>query len=541
LASDFALTDLTQAAVSRICRLVVGLPLGIELAATWVRYLPVTQIADSIETNLDFLTVTMRDLPARHRSLRTVFEHTWQRLSEEEQIFFCRLALFRGGFDLAAATAIVDERPTGRELQVLAALTDKCLLRHQGENGAAPRFTMLETVRAYALEQLERRGDAPDTHRRHAVYYLSLAAEAAPHVKGEDQAIWLARLGGEHNNFRAALTWLREQGEFETAAQLCEYLWFFWYVRGHYAEARQHIEPLLAQAIPDSLRANLLHATGTLALAQADSKAAQRYLEESITLKEAVGDLAGIARTLNNLGNVAYHQNDYERAILLYEHSLALKRQFGQKMDIAYALNNLGSLAYSGGDLTRAESYFEESLALFRKVNVSQGMALALMNLGLMALRQGQIERARHLSEEGIALRRELGDVSGLAQALYNLAAVERSRGNLPQAETLCLECLALFEQVQDSFGIMMGLCGVAFVAAAAEEMVRAAHLLGAVEAIGAAIAAEPPTSELKEIERVRREAQQQLGTEPLEAAWSNGRLLSLETAAAYARQHLIA
>jgi tetratricopeptide (TPR) repeat protein len=166
-------------------------------------------------------------------------------------------------------------------------------------------------------------------------------------------------------------------------------------------------------------------------------------------------------------------------------------------------------------------------------------MALALMNLGVLALSHGQMERALCLSEEGIALRRELGDISGLAQALYNLAAIECRRGNLSQAEAHCLECLALFEQVQDSFGLMMGLCGVAFVAAAAGEMAEAAYLLGAVEAIGVAIAAEPPASELKEIGRVRREAQQQLGARALETAWANGRLLSLETAVATARQHL--
>ncbi len=192
--------------VSRICQLVRGVPLAIELAATWVRLLSCAEIATELERTLDVLISPSYGVEERHQSMRAVFDQSWQLLSPEEQQFLPQLAVFRGGWERAAALDV-----TGAGLLLLAALVDKSLLRRAGEG----RYDVHELLRQYAEEQLVKAGQEEQTRDRHLHHYLHLAEQAEPHLFRAEQEVWLAVLETEHDNMRAALRWSVERRETE--------------------------------------------------------------------------------------------------------------------------------------------------------------------------------------------------------------------------------------------------------------------------------------------------------------------------------------
>ncbi len=239
-------------AIARICRLVEGLPLAIELAASTVGVQTCAAIADDIAASLRTLVTKYRDLPERHRSLWATFEHSWQSLSREEQYAFSRLAVFRGSFDLEAAQSVAAATP-----DTLFALIDKSLLRRD-ETG---RFDLHELLRQYAHEKLDEAGQADRIHAQHLDWFLKLAQAAEPQLGGKDQATWLQRLAQANDDLRAALTWSLEQGDIEAAAELSSALWQFWWTRGYLSEGRQWLGKIQSQGdrLAPDMRARLLN------------------------------------------------------------------------------------------------------------------------------------------------------------------------------------------------------------------------------------------------------------------------------------------
>ncbi|HEU5102990.1 MAG TPA: AAA family ATPase, partial [Roseiflexaceae bacterium] len=246
--------------IVRICQHVAGMPLALELAAAGVRTLTLAEIERHIRTNLDVLATTSRDVPIRHRSLRAVFDHSWQLLREEERALFSHLAVFRGGWTLDAAKQVA-----GATLGALTALVDKSLVRqdsaeqHSSAEGALskaasePRFIMLEPIREYALEQFAARAEAEALGRAHASYYLALAEAAAAQWDSPTADRAIAQLTREHDNLRAALHWARD-GDLTLGMRLGAALWRFWRRRGYLSEGRVWLSELLAlsESAPDA-------------------------------------------------------------------------------------------------------------------------------------------------------------------------------------------------------------------------------------------------------------------------------------------------
>jgi predicted ATPase/DNA-binding SARP family transcriptional activator len=381
----FVLSGETAASVVEICRLVAGLPLGIVLAAAWMRHLPPARIAAALRANFDFLTSTARDALPQHRSLRAVFESSWHLLTADEQQAFRRLAVFRGGWDAEAA-----ERVTGAALPALRSLVDKSLLRQ----GTAERFEVHEVLRQYAAEKLQEHPDAPAfVGQAHALYYLELAEQAEIGLRGDEQEYWLARLEREHDNLRAALGWAREQAALEVGLRLAAALSRFWYVRGYYSEGRAALAAVLAWPGGDApggraRRAKALQAAGDLARAQGDYPAARALSDESLTLYRALGTQQEIATALNRRAIVAWNEGDHPLARTLYDESLAISRVVGDPLDLSVTLGNLGNLAFVDGDYVAARALLEESLALARAVGNAYHLAIRLNNLGNVALLQ---------------------------------------------------------------------------------------------------------------------------------------------------------
>jgi predicted ATPase/Tfp pilus assembly protein PilF len=527
---NFSLDGGVDAAVAQICRLVEGIPLGVELAAAAVREHSPDAIADRIRNALTLLATSSRDASARHRSMRAVFDHSWALLGPEEQRTFRRLAVFRGGFGVAAAESVASAT-----LAMLAALTNKSLLRRQSPD----RYDMHEVVRQYANEQLQSAGELEQTRDRHLEHTLALAEAAEPELLGSEQKQWLQQLDLEHDNLRAALEWALSQAEARMAAQLGGALMRFWAIRGHLHEGRRWTEQILAHpdigAAPVPLQLKVLGADGMLARLQGDYTRARASLQACLDQSRAAGETRWVAVALNGLGLVARRQGDPDTAAALYEESLAASRLAGDRRDIVNALANLAGVVNAQGDHKRAATLYEESLAFSRETGDSLGIAADLNNLGNVMFDLGDYERARSLYEESAALYQDGGDQNGRILTLYNLGDLALRTGNPERARIYLAEGLTLAHTLGNRARCAEYLERLASLAVTQRDPERAARLWGAAEAqrdaLGAAREPHDQIAHETDVNNVRR----QLDHGAFTAAWAAGRATPLKQAIAEA------
>ncbi|HEY9230648.1 MAG TPA: NB-ARC domain-containing protein, partial [Blastocatellia bacterium] len=248
---DFAVSQENARAIAEICVRLDGLPLAIELAAARIKMLSPQSLLARMEKRFHLLTGGARDLPARQQTMRDAIAWSYELLSEDEKRLFRRLAVFAGGCTLEAIEAVCDSTNDLRVdvLSGVASLVDKSLVRQseQGDGNETP-FRMLETIREYGLECLASAGEIDTLRQQHAAFYVALAEEAEPELKGSWQVAWLERLEREHRNLRAALQWARESGNLEAGLRLSGALWRFWRVRDHFSEARAWLEEFVTRA-----------------------------------------------------------------------------------------------------------------------------------------------------------------------------------------------------------------------------------------------------------------------------------------------------
>jgi predicted ATPase/DNA-binding SARP family transcriptional activator len=526
---DFALSPENQADVIRICQLVAGMPLAIELAAAWVRALSCREIAGEIERSITFLSSNVRDIPERHRSLTAVFDHSWRLLSAEEQAVLRKLGVFQGGFRRKAA-----EQVAGASLAILAALVDKSLLQWD----PAGRYKMHEMVRQYTKEKLEASGEKATTQGKHLAFFLDWAEMAKARLEGVELPKWLEQLEAEMDNLRAALQWVLQHGEAESGLRLAGALWWFWYTRGYLNEGREWLTMALAQqeeAEQSKARAKALQGAGVLAWNQGDYPAARRLHEEGLAIMRTLGDKRAVAVQLNNLSNLALDQGDYDQARAMLEESLVIKRELGDEQGIAGSLGNLGLVAFSQGDYAAARSFYEESLALKRTLNDVRGMAITLGNLGNVFFEQGDYLAACSLLEESLDLKRGLGDRWGVAVNLRHLGELAVRQGNLAAAREFHEESLAIRRELGDKWSMADSLEALAALVLGEEKPEQAALLWGAAEALREAIGAPLPAGEQARHDSDVATARAQVGEAVLTAAWAEGRQMSPEQAIVYA------
>jgi non-specific serine/threonine protein kinase len=448
---DFQVTNANAPAVAELCARLDGLPLAIELAAARVKLLSPQALLARLGRRLDLLTGGPRDLPARQQTLRSAIAWSFGLLEPDEQAMFARLAVFVGGCTLDAVEAVChpgDDQPLA-VLDSLASLVDRSLLRQVEGTEGEPRFGMLETIREYAAERFEESGDA-ETGQRHAEYYLALAEQAAPELLGPHQRTWLERLEREHDNLRAALGWALEHDEEKVGIRLAVVLGHFWEVRGHRTEGQEWLARVLARwpSAPAPARADALCAAGNLAYIRGAYERAAELLEESLSVRRALGDQWGTALSLHYLGRVVHYSGDFDRAAALYDESLAIRRAVGDERGVAWTLNSSGVLTRDRGDDERARALYEESLTLFRKLGHAWGVGLLLNNLARVARDHEDWEQAVALCAESLALFQELGDRHGVAWVLSNLAVVAQRRGAWEQAARLHGAAEALCEAI---------------------------------------------------------------------------------------------
>jgi tetratricopeptide (TPR) repeat protein len=413
---------------------------------------------------------------------------------------------------------------------------------------------MLQTIRAFGLEELAARGEEEGVREEHAAFFAGMVARARPELSGPEQGAWFDRFDVEHDDIRAALRWLLRRRETDVALRLVGVLWAFWWIRGYPGEGSDWLRQALALdgASDSATRALALAGAGTLAEVQGDYDRAAALHAESLALARANGSDLDAARALSGLAAIAQDQGDYDHAAARFAEALALYRQAGDETGIAQALIglgtlaayrgeseeaaqrlaeavaqftalgddwgvaharlNLGRLAFLDGDIERAGRESEEALTIFRRLGDAANIALLLANLGEIALHQGEIARAAELHDDALARFRALGDSRNIAATLVTRAEVEAARGDGEAAERLLRESLRLALALVDTVGIARALDAFAGVVVAGDPAL-ARQSLDAADTLRAAIGAPLPAIYRSARERLRASASANLSS----------------------------
>jgi predicted ATPase/class 3 adenylate cyclase len=496
----FALTEENAPVVAEICARLDGLPLAIELAATRTKVLTPTEILSRLKRRLSILSTSSRSLPERQRTLRAAIGWSYDLLNPVERRLFARLSVFSGGWTFEAAEAVCDPEGLGVDtLDGLTSLVDKSLIRRVEPPGQPSRFSMLETIREFGLEQLEASGDLEPVRRRHAEHFLGLAEEAEPHLTAQDQGEWLDRCDLEHANIRAALRWAIDRGDAEAAQAAAGALWRFWQQRGHLAEGR-------------------------------------RWLQEVLAMPSGQGRTAARARALAGAGGIAWW-TDREASKALYEEALAIERELGDPARLAEALYNQAFAVAAEHDWASAAPLLDESLALFRRVGDEARAARVLVFQVVPDATAGAWDRVVARIEEAAAIWRRLGDRLNLAFGLIWLAFAHGRAGRPAHARATALEALELFREADNPTGVALAFLDLAFLLTWEGRHADALRMAGVSESVReeAGGGPTPGFGAMLEGDPVA-EARAHLTEEAADRAWQEGLAMTVEDAVALAR-----
>ena len=408
----FEPSEPTRAAIAEICRRLDGIPLAVELAAARVKMLTAEQILARLDDRFRLLSAGSTALP-RHQTLRATIQWSYDQLSEEDQRFFRQLAVFAGGWTLEGATRVAAaEADEFTVLDAITRLADKSLVGMDREGGEA-RYTMLETVRQFALERLVETGEGDEARARHLDFFVALAEEAAPELLGPQQRAWLQRLDRERENLLLAHAACdRPDGGAERGLRLVSSLTRYWVSCGLLPLGYRVAGAALSRAgAQERSRARCLAlvAAGQLGFFMGQYDQAQAYLEESLTIAREYEDTVPIISALRALGTVSMAQKNMARAREHMEEALSLARLDGDRIRLAIALSHLAELDRAEGELETAERRYEESLAVCRELGNHDNIAINLLNLALLAVGRGAGARARVLLREALAIAEEIG------------------------------------------------------------------------------------------------------------------------------------
>ena len=544
--SDFVLTDANAPAVAEICIRLDGLPLAIELAAARIRLLSPEAMLVRLGDRFELLTGDRRDVPARQQTLRNTIAWSYDLLSETEQTLLRRLGVFVGGFTLGAGDWVLGtgdrwssgrspstQHPAPSTLDVVGSLVARSLLRAEGADDE-PRFSMLETIREYALGRLAESGELNMLRRRHAEYFLMLAEQAEPHILSVDGGHWLNRLQADHDNLRAALFWsLGDDGDVEIGVRIAAALSRFWQLRSYLSEGQRWLDLALASSNeePASSRAKALTGAGWLVHNSGDPRRAAALFAEAADLARQSGDRYSLALAAGDLGVIMEQQGEYERATALMTESLNLYREIGNREGVADRLRGLGSAACAQGDFPRAVKHLEENLAECRQFGGAFRLALALGALGLAVLYQGDAERALNLFDESLAHFREIEHTYGIAWAQHYLGRVELLRGDIGRGAALLVESLDTRQRLGDRSGIAQCLETIGAVGLARRQATQAVSLFAAAASLREAIDSPLAPAERVGFDRELAAARAQIGEEAFAAVWAEGWVLPIDLA----------
>jgi predicted ATPase/DNA-binding CsgD family transcriptional regulator len=453
---DFRLTESNARAIAEICIRLDGLPLALELAAPRMMILSPQSLLARLNRRWILLTRGKQDVPERQQTLRKTIEWSHQLLSQREQLLFRRLAVFVGGASLGAIEAVwmeLEGQIDAHWFELVTSLVDKNLLQAQpAKEEDEPRFSMLETIREYALECLQNSGEEATIRQAHAEYYLALTERIAPRVRQTASALWMLPIELEIDNVRAALQWTITQRDGEMALHFCGVLWSFWTL-SHTVEGYHWMEQALACS------------------------------QESVTQVQGLTR----ARALYGAGILKFYVQPMAPAVTFYEEALSLFREAGDIYNTVIVLHAIAAVALRFNDYETVFTATDESMTLLEKLGDRWLQADALHFSALGRYFQGDYEHAYTLGKRGMELARETGEPYLRVRTLYGGARFAQALQKSAEVAAIQEECIAiLWEQKQADNGSTTALCLISLggIAAVQKHYIWAARLWGAARAL---------------------------------------------------------
>jgi predicted ATPase/class 3 adenylate cyclase len=536
----FVLTKANAHKILAVCRRLDGIPLAIELAAARLRSMSLAAIEERLDDRFRLLTRGSRTALPRHQTLGALVDWSYDLLNVFEQTVLRRLSVFAGSWNLDAAQAVcADDLESWEVLDLLDSLIDKSLLQLEPTEGES-RYRMLETVRQYATEKLDRvsQADGASARTAHAKVFLALAEVAAQNLLGTQQGAWLTRLEADHDNLRAAFTYyLNDPAGAEEALRLGSALRWFWFIRGFFDEGTEFAEAALAHMGaqgPTELRASVLAAAGDLHRVRGEYGTAQSRLEEGLSLARWLDAPALCADLLCRLSSLHRVKGDYRSSGEMADEAVALARRTTDGHVLARALLHRAFHHTDTSNTARVRRDLEEALSCFTREGDQRSVAMTFAQLGVMELRAGNAHEAKAHLLGALDIASQLHDDDELPRILLNLGFTALLRGDLVEAHNDIKGALRIAARTGAQHWITYSLLGLAFCASFMGEDHRAAVLHGASDAI---------------IERIG-EAHEQIGTdfrahdhsrlrdvmgEDFEVAYASGRCLAQTEAVALA------
>jgi predicted ATPase/transcriptional regulator with XRE-family HTH domain len=455
ISRNFSLGEGDAEAVVRICRLTGGLPLAIELAASWVRTLTCREIAQELEGGLDFLETKKHDVPLRHRSLKAVFDHSWELLTDEERLLLMRLSVFQGGFTREAA-----DSAAGASLTLLSSLLDKSLLRHSSQ---PDRYDLHELIRQYTHARLQSDpAEEAQASERHALYYAGWIAALEAPFKSAQQLQISHLIRSETPNWLASWNWAVAHRRLDILRQISPCLNWYFEVHGYYEEALSAFKPALdsfrARGAPASLQsgeeksafAALVDQVGWFEFRKGNMELAVVLLEESLEIAREHGDPEVLYYVYGNWGYLALMNGDVEKARRLTSESLNYGRALNSPWHIAIPISVLGIVSYEQGNLTEAYEQLKESLTLWRSVGDPRGLVFCMLYLGMTAFALNDLATTRRILEESNAIAESKMDRWAHAFGLDLLGMTSLSQGECEEALSYFRRSSALSQEIGD-------------------------------------------------------------------------------------------
>lgn len=522
-------------ALAAICARLDGIPLALELAAARMRSMSIADLADRLDDRFGMLTGGARVAPARQKTLKACIDWSFELLEQQQQLTLGRLAVFAGGFDLAAAES-VGARPHGRGgvVDSVASLVDQSLVQLD-PTGRTTRYRMLETVRRYALNRLEDRGtdEEGDARSAHAAYFLDLAEKAALHFFGDGHLAWRTRMDADHENLRAAFVTLLGQPDPTDALRLGVALSRFWNTQGLYGEEIELLEAALARphaGPPPVLRAAALNAVGYLLFRQGATARAQVRLDEALQMAEKAGSEGLRADALRTLAWVAERRGQHDEAVQLATEAVEAALACGDNHLISRAYD-VRAAASQYRDPAKARSDYSEALWHGRAAKDAMGQATALNNLAILELEQGDHRAAQRLFGEAQVLTQEIRDASLLPFTNYGIGvAAVFDEDTLVAAQAFADAWQGARETGQRSL-MAYALLGLAVVRVSDGRVEHGSLLLGASSALFEHLGEQPEQIEAALYEKTLDSARRQLGADADQAIRAGARLPLAEVA----------
>jgi len=502
--SGFAVTAENGADVADVCRQLDGLPLAIELAAAQLKVFTPGELAHRLRHRSILLAGGHDDMPDRHKGLRTAISWSHNLMPESERALFRRLSVFVGGWTLPAAEAVCPrEDATTRDIAAAtASLVDKSVIARSTRADGITEFTMLESIREFAADELMTHGETDVTSGQHAEFYAGLAVDAERGIGTPDEDMWWTWLGYEHGNLHVALDYSLGAGDAATALQLAASLGWYWYTRGNVGEGRV----ILNRTI------------------------------DAVGADEPV-PAAPMAAALLSAGTLAWSQGDLDAARPLLTRSLRLSRSSDDTRRVAVAGAFLGHTAREAGDFDAAARHYARARNIFEQSEDLRGIAWSQFDLGMLAWRRGELDEAGQLLTDSVSRFRDLGYGWATASASWGLGCVDVRRGNIDSGMRMAAEALEEFGRLRDRRGLAQTVELIAQIASARGQHETAGRMLGSAASIRRSLAAPGTANEIDTRQRTEHGVREALGPERAERAIAAGLALPQAGVLALARR----